>query len=242
LSSPADEQILAQEQAVVNRPVGIKGELEAAVDVSGPETEGTLVLTNSRLLYVHGGEKEEDLPVGALTKKQTYFSDVDSLGDIPYDAANLTIYLSAITKVLGRHSPGMSPKLEVSWNAGGIARTTEFVQELTGSSRKKNLNDWAPVIERLRTGKESVKEMPQAPDESTLEGKILLALGDMQEKGLLTIESELEVKYKVDLETDDVESACEKLVLQGLIKDTSGKDEPPFYQKVSALGEDSLDA
>lgn len=241
MSSSSGEQILAQEQAVVNRPIGIRGELETAVDVSGPETEGTLVLTSTRLLYVRGEEKREELPVGALTKKTIFFSDVESLGDIKYDEANLTMDLSSITKVTGRHSPGMSPKLEVRWNSGGIPKATEFAQVLTGGSRKKNLNDWAPVIERLRTGKMDVKAMAPPPDESTLEGKVLLALGDMQEKGLLTIESELEIRYKVELETDDLEAACEKLVLQGLIKDTSGKDEPPFYQKISALGEDSLD-
>jgi hypothetical protein len=241
LSSPSDEQILAQEQGVIKRSPGLRSELQTAVDVSGSETEGTLILTNQRLLYVHGGEHREDIPTGSISEKAIYFTDVEDLDDIPSDPANLTIWLSSITKVAGHHAPAMAPKLEVNWDDRGVARTAEFVEQVTGSSRKKNLNDWASVIERLKAGTVKVTSMATAPDAATLEGRVLRALDDMQEKGLLTLESELEDRYKVELEPEDVEAACEKLVSQGLVKKTSSKDEPPFYQKPSPLGKDSLD-
>ncbi len=240
MSSSFDEQILAQEQGVINRSPGLRSELQTALDVSGRETEGTLVLTNKRLLYVRGGEHREDIPTGSISQKAIFFTDVEDLESIPSDPYNLTIWLPSITKVTGRHAPAMAPKLEVKWDDRGVSRSAEFVEQVTGSSRRKNLNDWAPVIERLRAGEEKVSPMAAAPGESTLEGRVLHALDDMQEKGLLTLESELEDRYKVELEPEDVEAACEKLAAQGLVKKTSSKDEPPFYQKVSPLGEDSL--
>jgi len=242
LSSSSDEQILAQEQAVVNRSAGLRSEIQSAMDVSGKETEGTLVLTNQRLLYVHGGEKREDLPVGAFTRKPTYFADVDTLDEIVSDPSNLAIRLSTISKVVGHHAMTMDPKLEVWWNDGGTIRKSEFVQQLTGASRRRNLNDWAAVMERLRAGKQKVTILPPSPDEATLEGKVLRALGDMQEKGLLTLELELEGKYGADLEPEDVESACEKLVSLRLVAKMGAKGEPPFYQKVSPLGDDNLES
>jgi hypothetical protein len=39
-----------------------------------------------------------------------------------------------------------------------------------------------------------------------------------------------------------VEAACEELVAQGLVQKTDVPGEAPFYEKVSALGDDTLDA
>lgn len=241
MSPSSEEQILAQEEGVINRRVGTRAEIDTAFDVFGKETEGTLVLTTTRLLYVHGGETREDIPVGVMSRKTVFYTDVEDLRNIPADLNNLTIQLSSVTKVVGHHTLASAPKLEVTWTQGGTSRTTEFVQQVTGGSRKKNLNDWAPVIERLRSGEEAVASPTESPDAGSLDDKVLQALGDMQEKGLLTLESELEMKYKVDLEPEDVDAACQRLVAKGLIKSTGAKDEPPFYQKVSPLGSDSLD-
>lgn len=242
MASNPDELILAQEQAVICRHTGVSDELRTAFDVSGKETEGTLLLTNRRLMYIHGGEEREDVPVGVLTRKPTFFVDVESLDGIRDDPANLSIELSAITKVSGHKRFGMDPKLVVSWNTGSSERSSEFIEQLTGGSRKKNLNDWAPVIERLRAGDQKVVPLPPAPDEATLEGKVLRILSDMQEKGEMTIEAEVETRYKVDLEPEQVEGACKKLSEMGLIKNTTPPTEEPFYQRVSPLGDDTLDA
>jgi len=243
--NPSDEIILAEEEAVINHGVGIRQEAESDLDV-GKQTEGNLVLTNLRLVYAHGAETEVDIPVGNITPfdtlgtKRLFTSDVTELDDIPSDPFNIVIRISTITSVKGHHTPGFAPRLELRWTAEGVEKRTEFIEQETGRSRKRNLNDWAPIIERLRTGKQKITILPPAPDRGTLEGRILLVLDDMQEKGLVTIESEVEGKYKTDLEPDQVQAACEKLVSQGLIRRTTPSSEEPFYVNVSPLGEDDM--
>lgn len=234
--------MLAQEQAVIRRGPGIRKGVEAAFGMGG-ETEGTLVLTERRLVYVHGNEKEESVRIGGFSAKRLYFSDVESLDSMSMDSASVEIPISKIAKVAGHHGEAIAPKLEVSWSdEGGATRSTEFVQQISGASRRKNLNDWAKVIEKLRTKQLKIKPLPPAPSGSTLEGRILGVLGDMQEKGLLTIENEVEEKYKVDLDPDEVEAACEKLVAAGLILKAVPRYEDLFYRKASPLGADDLSA
>ncbi|HUI00271.1 MAG TPA: hypothetical protein VLX56_01425 [Nitrososphaerales archaeon] len=232
------EVMLAQEEGVICRGSGTRKEVEAAFGVG--ETQGTLVLTDRRLIYVHGGEKEEDLRIGAFSQKRLFFADVEDLDSVSMDAASLEIPIATIAGTAGKKVPGAAPKLEVKWSDHGIQRVSEFVQQVTGGSRKKNLNDWAAVIDKLRNKKIKILPLPPAPSVDELEGKVLAALGDMQEKGLFTIEEELEGRYNVKLDPDDVESACEKLASIGLVKNVSAKGEGPFYRKVSPLGEDDL--
>ena len=233
-----DEIILAEEEAVINRGVGFVQEVESGLDLGG-ETEGNLVLTNLRLVYVRGAEKEVDLPLGTLSKKKLYVSDVDDLDSIRSDPSNITIHISAISSVKGHHRPGAAPKLEVHWNEG-VQKSTEFVEQEIGTSRRRNLNDWAQVIERLRAGTQEITMLPPAPDRDTLEGRILLDLDDMQEKGLLTIEGDVEKKFEIDLDLDEVRAACDRLASQGLIRRTNPGEDGPFYVKVSPLGGDDL--
>ncbi len=236
------EVMLAQEQAVIRRGPGIRKGVEGAFGLGG-ETEGTLVLTDRRLVYVHSNEKEEGIRIGAFSAKRLFFSDVVSLGSMALDSASVEIPISSIAKAAGHHGEAIAPKLEVSWTeGGGAARTTEFVQQISGASRRRNLNDWAKVIEKLKAKQLKVKQLPPAPGEDTLEGRVLAVLGDMQEKGLMTIESEVEERYKVDLDPDDVEAACEKLIAAGLILKPSARYEDVYYRKVSALGDDDLGA
>src|SRR5271169_3100243 len=124
-------------------------EVKSDLDV-GKQTEGNLVLTNLRLVYAHGAEKEVDIPVGTIDpfemfgRKRLFVSDVEDLDDIPADASNITIRISSIVSVKGHHTPGLAPKLEVRWNDAGSMKVTEFVEQVTGMSRHRNLNDWAP--------------------------------------------------------------------------------------------------
>ncbi len=238
-----DELLLAEEQAVINRGVGIVEELEAAFD-TGKETEGTLVLTNRRLIYAQG-TAEENLPVGETmpfieTKKRLVYSDVKNLDSIPAGPPNFSIRLDSIASVVGHHKAAMAPKLEVRWNDGGREKVTEFVQQITGGSRRRNLNDWASVIQRLKDGKQKITGLPPPPDRNSLEGKVFLVLGDMQEKGLFTIEAEVEEQFSLNLDPDDLEKACDRLVSQGLVKRSGQPGEDPFYQKISPLGDDDL--
>ena len=78
------------------------------------------------------------------------------------------------------------------------------------------------------------------PSIETLEGKILRVLGDMQDKGTFEIEEEVESEFKLDLDVDDVQKACEKLVLLGLVDKTPDASGDAFYRKRSPLGEDDL--
>ncbi|MDG6915562.1 MAG: hypothetical protein JRM90_06295 [Nitrososphaerota archaeon] len=230
--------MLAQEQAVIRRSQGLRKEVEAAVGVG--ETEGTLILTDRRLVYVHGDEKEVALPIGEWSAKRLYFADVDALDSMVMDSASVEIPLSVISKASGHKLEALAPKLEVTWTDGGNTRKDEFVQQVTGRSRRKNLDDWAGVIQRLKAGSASLVKLPPAPKGETLEGKVMVVLGDMQQKGLFTIEEEVEERYKVDLDPDDVEAACARLVASGLVKRFSASDEDDSFARVSALGEDDL--
>jgi len=240
-SSPP-EIMLAQEQAVIRRGPGIRKGVEAAFGLGG-ETEGTLVLTDRRLVYVHGDEKEESVRIGGFSAKRLFFSDVENLRSMPLDSESVEIPISKIVKVVGHHGEAIAPKLEVNWaEGGGAIRATEFVQQISGASRRKNLNDWAMVIEKLKAKQLTIVPSPPAPGAETLEGRVLGVLGDMQEKGLLTIENEVEERYKVDLDPDDVEAACEKLIDAGLILKPMPRYEDVYYRKASPLGADDLSA
>jgi hypothetical protein len=232
--------MLAQEQAVIRRGVGLRKGVEAAFGAGG-ETEGTLVLTDRRLVYVHGNEKEEDLRVGAWSAKRLFFSDVENLDSMPLDSDSLELPLTNIVNVTGHSGEAMAPKLVVNWS-DGASKSTEFVQQITGGSRRKNLNDWAKVIEKLKANQLQIKPLPPAPDPDTLAGRILASLGDMQEKGPLVIEEEVEERYKLDLDPDDVEAACNELAAAGLVRKTAPRGEDPYYRKVSPLGDDDLSA
>lgn len=238
----APEVMLAQEQAVIRRGPGIRKGVEAAFGLGG-ETEGTLVLTDRRLVYVHGNEKEETVRIGGFSAKRLFFSDIESLSSMPLDSESVEILISKLVKVVGHHGEAIAPKLEVAWTDGqGATRATEFVQQISGASRRKNLNDWAKVIEKLRAKQLKITPLPPSPGGDTLDGRILGILGDMQEKGLLTIENEVEERYKVDLDPDDVEAACERLITAGLILKPMPRYEDVYYRKASPLGSDDLSA
>jgi hypothetical protein len=243
LSDGQSEAMLAEEQAVIHRGAGLKKEVEGAFGLGG-ETEGTLVLTNRRLIYIHkAAEEEVDLPVGLFTYKALFIDDVEGLDSMSNDSEGLEIPLAQIVRVEGHGGrDAIAPKLEVEYTIqSGETRSTEFVEQITGASRKKNLNDWAEMINKLKAGQVKLIELPGAPSEATLEGRIYRALGDMEEKGALAIEEEVEKRYDVDLDPDDVVTACDKLVGMGLIRKADTDEGDPFYQRVSPLGQDDVD-
>jgi hypothetical protein len=243
LSEGQSEVLLAEEQAVIHRGVGLKKEIEGAFGFGG-ETEGTLILTNRRLIYAHkAAEKEVDLPVGLFSYKSLFIDDIEGLDSISNDSEGLEIPLSQIVRVEGHGGrDAIAPKLEVQYAIqSGETRSTEFVEQITGASRKKNLNDWAEIIRKLKASQVKLTELPGAPSEGTLEGRIYRALGDMQEKGALAIEEEVEERYNVDLDPDDVVAACDKLVGMGLIRKADTDEGDPFYTRISQLGENDVD-
>ena len=240
-----DEVVLAREQGVVNRGPGLRSAVEGALEEG--ETEGSLILTSKRLIYARGNASESirESVLGisgglAPGSKSIIYLDADDLNSITPDPANIFIDIQSISSARGIKRIAQSPKLEVEWN--DRTRKTEFIQQVTGGSRRKNLNDWAPVIERLKNGTQKIADLPPAPDEGTVEGKVFRVLSDYDERGPLTVELEVEKKFNVELEPDDVLAACEKLVTMGLVKKTVPPGEEAYFERVSPLGEDNLEA
>ena len=225
--------MLAQEQGVLMRESGLKKEMEGGF----AELEGTLVLTDRQLIFVTTDEREEKFFGFHLV-----YSDVEDLNSIPRGPANTFITLGSISSVAGHGSKGglERPSLEVKWNEGGKEQGRVFVETLAGRSRRRNLNDWAPVIQRLKGGEQKLISIPKVPGVESLQGKVMLILADMQSKGLLTIENEVETAFKIKLDPDEVQTACDALVSQGLVKLEPSLKDDPFYRKASPLGDDDL--
>jgi hypothetical protein len=233
------EIILAEEQAVVNRGVGVAQQVESVLGF-GPATEGTLVLTDRRLVYARGAERKETLRTSQFGKRTFLFADVEDLDSIAPDPANFTIQIESIVSVKGHRGEGLSPRLEVHWQEGATTKVTEFVEQLTGASRHKNLDDWAPVVDRLKRGEQRIEHLPPLPSVETLDGEIAHVLGDMEEKGIFTIEEQTEEEFKIQLDSDEVEEACERLVAQGLVSKNVADAGGFWYRKRSPLGDADL--
>lgn len=235
MSGQPSEVILAQEQGATLSATGKKKEIEA--DFGFGEVEGTLVLTDRRLIFVCTDEKLVELPVGLL-EADLVFSEVEDLGQIPQGAPNVFIPISSIESVKPHGGRLERSGVEVKWDDGKTKRSVLIVQ---GEERKgKGLKDWAPVIRNLKAGKQKLVTIPQPPSTETLEGRVARVLSDMQEKGVLEIEAEVEDQFKVDLDPDEVQAACDSLAARGIIRrypDTSGD---VFYRRASPLGEDDL--
>lgn len=222
------------------RGLGAKKELEAEFGVG--EREGTLVLTTARLIFVCTDEKRNDIHVGYAPFSPTIhllFSDVDDLDEIPQNQRNVSILISSITSAVGHSGEITRPKLEVRWTAETEEKGAEFTAVLTGR-RKKNLSDWAAIIQRQKKGNLSLVTVPKAPPIDTLEGKIVRVLSDMQEKGMFTIEEDVEAKFEVDLGSDEVQEACEKLAKDGALDRFPDSSGDVFYRRRSPLGDDDL--
>ena len=224
----SEEILLAQEQSVECK----KG-LER-------ESQGTLLLTNKRLVFVAAGpgNTEQDFYLANLHFAGAHlrFADVEDLRSIPKDRSNISIPLGKIEFEKGHGAVFSRANLKVKWLDEKGSKSAEFYADLSGRGRKKGLNDWAKVIEDLKSGTKQIKAPSNLPSIDTLDGKIVYVLSDLQEKGVFEIESEAESKFKVDLDPDAVERACGNLVSRGLLH----KKEGSFYRLPSPLGEDDL--
>jgi len=195
------------------------------------------------LIFVCTDEKEEDLSgevaLNPTAKFRLIYSEVEDLAGIPAMSPNVFIPISSITSVSGHRGGIERPSLKMVWNDNKGDRTVVFTEGLVGP-RKRNLNDWAPIVEKLKGGTQELISLPRPPSIDSLEGKIVHVLSDMQEKGVFEIEEAVETDYKVDLDPDGVQAACDKLATQHLLiryPDSSGD---VFYRRVSPLGEANL--
>lgn len=232
--------MLAQEQSVIMREAGEKKELEGGL---GGELEGTVVLTNRRLIFVCTNEKEDDLRPSAsrgLLVMRLVYSDVEDLRSIPTTGGNLFIELPSIDSVKGHAGHIERPSLEVRWRDGGTQRGRVFIERLSGRSRRRNLNDWAAVIERLKAGSQKLIQLPKPPGVESLDGKVMVVLGDMQKKGAFQIQEEVEEQFDLKLDPDDVQATCDRLSGSGLLQRTLDPSGDTYYQKRSPLDDDAL--
>jgi hypothetical protein len=236
MSTTQDEVILAQEQGATMRRGGASKELEAEFGVG--TREGTLVLTNERLIFVCTNEKGEDLPVGYFGDHLLLYSEVEDIDKIPNQSPNIFIPLAAAS-VRGHKGELGRPSLEVSWEDQSGTHALVFTETLTGR-RKKNLNDWASTILRIKNGTQRLMALPRPPSIESLEGKVMHVLADMQEKGVLEIEEDVETEYGIDLDPDEIQSACDRLSSEHLLARSPDSGGDVFYRRVSPLGEDDL--
>jgi hypothetical protein len=132
-----DEIILAQEQSVTCKAVGLE-----------KEYEGTLVLTNKRLLFI-AANQEQDVAVTPLTTARLSFADVKDLNNISTGSGNLAILLSEVEVEKGHEGLFRLTTLKIKWKEGGEAKSAEFIEGIAGAGRRENLKDWARVIESL---------------------------------------------------------------------------------------------
>lgn len=216
---------------------------DASCESGKLEAEGTLVLTNKRLLFVRGNI-DEDLKrrgiYGMPHLQRFRFADIIELSDVPEDPANISINLEQIETEKGSGGIIGAPSLKIKWKESGVEKSCEFAADVS-SGGKKSIKDWAHVIDGLKSGRiKPVFPNGELPKRDSLEFKVLSILGDMQEKGVFEIEEEVEEAFKVDLDPDVVEASCENLVKLGMldkIPDASGDN---FYRKRSPLGQDDL--
>lgn len=221
------------------RAAGARKELEA--EFVGQD-EGTLVLTNKRLIFVAASKISGEIPVSLAPTRirgvQLFYSDVEDLDSVSDSPRNVFISLASITRTKGHKGGVGRPALEVEWEDDG-KRSCVFTEVLTGR-RRRNLDDWAKIIEDLRSGRQKLAILPPSPPLDTLDGKVTHVMGDMQEKGVFEIEEAVESEFKVDLEPDSVQAACDRLSSAGLLVRRPESGGEVYYRKQSPLGDANL--
>ena len=218
------------------RSGGVSREVEAGFGVG--VTEGTLVLTNKRLIFVCTNEKGEELPVGYYGDHLLLYSEVEDLDSIPVQPPNVFIPLTGAS-AKGHKGEFGRPSLEVTWKDQSGGHRAVFTETLTGT-RRRNLNDWASVIDGIKDGSRKLITLPSPPPTETLEGKVMHIMADMQEKGPLEIEEDIESEYRVELDPDEVQAACDRLSSQRLLIRSPDSSGDVYYRRASPLGEDDL--
>ena len=232
-SQEGQEIILAEEQSVLNKTGFMK------------ETQGTLILTNKRLVFV-AANQELDFRVSTIispgSMEHFRFADVDDLKNVPAYPENLSIPINEIEIEKGVEYFFENPHLKIKWLDRGSEKKAQFIADINSTGRKIDLKDWVKVIDSLKSGTLKITSpATHPPNRDTLEGKVLYILGDMQDKGLLEIEEQAEEYFKLELGPDDVEAACQKLTTLGLVDKVESNSGDSFYRRRSPLGKNEDD-
>jgi hypothetical protein len=184
-------------------------------------TEGSLILTNRRLVFAKGKVNLANEEVPQILRGRDLFA----------------IPLEQIANVSGNRGI-LRPSLNVSWrNQPGDQSTTktEFLQNYRPKNleeARNGINEWVPLIERAAVSdvEDSPTETQSATvDENELKSRVLEELGDMQWKGFFQISKELREKYDMSVDPDQLEKVCHGLVEDKLIEqDKHGE----FFRKI----------
>jgi len=219
------------------RETGTEKELQAEFGIG--VKKGTLILTNRRLIFACTNERDEYLPgesgLNPFGKIDLVYSEIEDLDSITSEAPNVFVPLPSTSRVTGHKGDLGRPSLEVVWDDASGRHARTFTETLTGR-KARSLNEWAPIIENLKAGRQKLVNVPPAPSTDMLEGKIVHVLSDMQEKGLFSIEEAVETEYNLALDPDDVQAACERLAAEGFLVRSSELTGDAFYRRVSPLG------
>lgn len=207
---------------------GAETPLKSMIDVvcknSKSVKEGSLVLTNRRLVFAAGKS--------TLTP--------DEIKKVMQDRDAFSISLEQIANVTGNRGI-LRPSLQVIWRNAPEDQTTmrtDFIQNYrpkTLEEATNGINEWVSAIEggALADGDLKSGESAAIVDQSELKSKVLEELGDMQWKGFFQIEKELREKFNLTPDPDLLEKVCAELVKEKRIEqDKYGQ----FFRKTPASG------
>ncbi|MCL5069210.1 MAG: hypothetical protein M1368_12790, partial [Thaumarchaeota archaeon] len=198
--------------------------------------EGDLTLTNKRLLFVSSKGRPPVTEPEDLVPESTKVVEDDEDPENPPDqgSQSFSIPLSSIVNVEGKRGM-LRPSLTVYWRDDSQNPTAkmEFIQKTRRVSSSENINEWGSEILRISFADISLTQKKnsdlEAVDQESVASKILGILDADEWKGLFQIKKELREEYDTDIDIDELETQCNKLVTEKLVeRDEIGE----FYRKL----------
>lgn len=208
--------------------------------------QGSLVLTNKRLLFIVGDrwKRDDGLPPlmsTSLSDMGTNQSDKEdsSSNDIPDNTNNFSIPLDRVESTVGRKGILKNTLfVRIRDQVTDELTTLEFNARVRPPSLEDpgNIDNWASWIEKAQTstpeefentyGEKSTQ--PSGYFREGLDHMIMDLLDDEEWKGLFQMGEELSLRYNESIDVDEIESACKALVKQKLVEED---DMGEFFRK-----------
>jgi len=206
---PSNSEIVLNEALIESQP---------QVMCKGPRgvIQGTLVLTKKYLSLVKPSElKDNSVSVSSALRSSL-----------------LTIPLDSIDSVSGQRGV-LRTSLVVNWHnpPGGSTNTrTEFIQRYRSPSPVQiSINEWIPLIEKEVWGEPEDDGLESKTDLAELESRVRDRFADEKWLGYFQLERELEEKYEMSIDPDDLDKILGKLIREKVLeKEKVGE----FYRKI----------
>ena len=201
--------------------------------------EGTLTFTTKHLIFVSSnGNHSETTTDESAPESEAGNTDSEDPEVTVADSDTFSIPLSSIVSVEGKR--GMfRPSLTVYWRDDAQNETSkmEFIQKTRHVSTSGNINDWESKIHHLSTAQvmvaQEINSAMHSAEPRSVPTKILGVLNDGEWKGLIQIERELREQYGTEIDIDELETQCNKLVTEKILeRDKIGE----FYRKLNVQG------